>query len=197
LKRIGSKPNCPKNHSRGRKETPVSNFAGKLPVNYDIGRKSISMPDLLHLYISPAHNYFGHHGQPPGDAPMVESDHLECVAGHGIRNDRFFDFKDDYKGQITFFSREVYDDLCNILHIHDKPPSVFRRNVIISGIDLATWFNSQFELQGIQFQGRGECTPCYWMDHAFGPGAEEALQGRGGLRAVILTDGMLRKTPAP
>lgn len=30
------------------------------------------------------------------------------------------------------------------------------------------------------------------MDRAFGPGAELALQGRGGLRARILNDGVLR-----
>jgi len=128
----------------------------------------------------------------PGDAPMLERERLECVAGRGIREDRFFDFKQNYKGQITFFSGEVYEDLCNLLHISDKPSSVFRRNVITSGIDLAGWFDTEFEVQGVRFRGRGECTPCYWMDRAFGPGAEEALKGRGGLRAVILTDGVLR-----
>ena len=150
------------------------------------------MLKLLHLYLSPSHNYFGHHGTMPGDAPMLERERLECVAGRGIREDRFFDFKQNYKGQITFFSGEVYEDLCNLLHISDKPSSVFRRNVITSGIDLAGWFDAEFEVQGVRFRGRGECTPCYWMDRAFGPGAEQALKGRGGLRAVILTDGVLR-----
>jgi MOSC domain-containing protein YiiM len=39
-----------------------------------------------------------------------------------------------------------------------------------------------------------ECRPCYWMDRAFAPGAYEFLKGRGGLRAKILCDGMLRST---
>jgi hypothetical protein len=34
-----------------------------------------------------------------------------------------------------------------------------------------------------------------WMDEAFGPGAEQFLQGRGGLRAQILTDGELCVEP--
>jgi len=155
------------------------------------------MLELLHLYISPSHNFFGHHGQEPGDAPMVERDGLECVAGRGIKDDRFFDFKENYKGQITFFSQEVYEDLCKVLQIYDKPPSVFRRNVITSGVDLRAWFDAEFELQGVRFRGMGECTPCYWMDQAFGPGAEKALEGRGGLRAQILTDGVLRAGAAP
>ena len=43
---------------------------------------------------------------------MIEVPMIECVAGRGIRGDRYFDFKNDYKGQITFFSLEVFDELC-------------------------------------------------------------------------------------
>ena len=58
------------------------------------------------LFLSPAHNYFGHHGAPAGATPVVEADTLECVAGRGVRGDRFFDYRPDYAGQITFFSAE-------------------------------------------------------------------------------------------
>ena len=47
-------------------------------------------------------------------------------------------------------------------------------------------------MQGFVFRGREECRPCYWMDQSFGPGAEAALRGRGGLRAEIVTGGTLR-----
>ena len=50
----------------------------------------------------------------------------------------------------------------------------------------------EFEIQGVRFLGTGECSPCHWQNEAFAPGAEDALQGRGGLRAKILSDGMLR-----
>ena len=148
---------------------------------------------ILHLYISPSHNYFGHHGLPPGEAPMVEMNRIECVAGRGIRNDRFFDFKENYKGQITFFSAEVYERLLAEFGLpkEEKPPSVFRRNVILGGVDLNEWIGVPFEIGGVQFQGTGECTPCYWMDEAVCPGAERWLKGLGGLRAQILTDGIL------
>ena len=36
---------------------------------------------------------------------------FEWVAGPGIRGDRFFDYKKDYKGQITFFAMEVLEAL--------------------------------------------------------------------------------------
>jgi MOSC domain-containing protein YiiM len=116
------------------------------------------------------------------------------VAGRGIRGDRYFDYRADFKGQITFFAEEVYHGLRRALGIWDKPPSVFRRNVITRGVDLNDLIGRTFEVQGVRFLGVESCKPCYWMDAAFGPGAEAALAGRGGLRARILTDGVLRVT---
>lgn len=147
---------------------------------------------IEYLYLSPGHNYFGHHGKPAGDNQTIEVREVECVAGKGIVGDRFFDYKEDYKGQITFFSLETYQRLCQQLDVHDKSPAVFRRNVVVSGVDLNSLIGKTFELQGITFQGSEEARPCYWMDQAFAPGAEEALRGHGGLRARILTNGTLK-----
>jgi MOSC domain-containing protein YiiM len=123
---------------------------------------------------------------------MVEVPILACAAGRGIRGDRYFDFKDDYKGQITFFSQEVFDELCGALQIQNSSPALARRNVIASCADLNQLIDQDFEIQGIRFHGMEECRPCYWMDRAFAPGAHEFLKGRGGLRAKILSDGELR-----
>jgi MOSC domain-containing protein YiiM len=145
-----------------------------------------------HLYISPGHNFFGHHGQSAGTNESIECDEIRCIADRGIEGDRFLDFKPNYKGQITFFAREIFDELCARFDVRDKPPSAFRRNVITSGVDLNSLIGTEFEIQGVSFLGMAECSPCAWQDQAFAPGTEEALQGRGGLRAKILTDGVLR-----
>jgi MOSC domain-containing protein YiiM len=146
---------------------------------------------IKHLYISPGHNFFGHHGQPAGTHPVVEVGTVRCVASRGLEGDRFFDFKPDYKGQVTFFANEVYEELCARFDVWDVPPSAFRRNVITAGVDLNELVAREFEVCGVRFLGTGECTPCHWMDRAFAAGAESALAGRGGLRAKILTDGTL------
>jgi MOSC domain-containing protein YiiM len=148
---------------------------------------------LLHLYISPEHNFFGHHGQPPGEAAMIELDTVECVKGKGLVGDRFFGYKEDYKGQVTFFAHEVYERMCEQFQIIGLPPSVFRRNLITKGVNLNSLIGQEFEIQGVRFLGTQESTPCYWMNQAFAEGAEEALKGYGGLRAKILSDGVLRK----
>jgi MOSC domain-containing protein YiiM len=154
----------------------------------------MSAMEICHLFISTGHNFVGHHGREPDTHPMIETSEIECVAGHGIRGDRYFDFKDDYKGQITFFSLEVFDELCSALQIQPASPALARRNVIIRGVDLNELIEQEFEVQGVGFLGTEECRPCYWMDRVFALGAQEFLKGRGGLRARILSDGSLRST---
>jgi hypothetical protein len=147
---------------------------------------------IRQIFISPGHNYFGHHGRPPDQYPLLEQTRIECIAGHGIRGDRFFDYRENYRGQITFFAQEIFDGLCAAFpHVVNKSPSVLRRNVIVSGIDLNKLIGQTFELQGVRFRGMCECRPCYWMEQAFCSGAEAWLKGNGGLRAQILSDGFI------
>jgi len=148
---------------------------------------------IRHVYISPGHNYMGRHGLPPNEHPIIELDTVECVAGAGLVGDRYFNHKENYKGQITFFSWEVHAQLCNNSREPAVAPSVYRRNVIVEGVDLCQLIGQRFQLQGLTFEGVEECKPCYWMDRALAPGAEEAMRGRGGLRARILTTGILRR----
>src|SRR5437867_7284124 len=109
---------------------------------------SLGAVEICHLYISPGHNFVGHYGHEPDDYPMIEVAMIECVAGCGIRGDRYFDFKDDYKGQITFFSLDVLEELCAALQIHGSSPALARRNVITRGVDLNQLIGEDFEIQG-------------------------------------------------
>ena len=150
------------------------------------------MNQECHLFISPGHNYVGHHGQPAGEHPIVAVGQIECIAGRGIRGDRFFDYQPDYKGQITFFAMEVIEALARELTLAGVRPEFTRRNVFTRGADLSTLIGVEFEIQGARFAGTEECRPCYWMNNAFRDARVEAwLRGRGGLRARILTDGVL------
>lgn len=145
-----------------------------------------------HLFISPGHNFFGHHGQPAGERPIIAVEQIECVAGRGIRGDRFFDYKENYKGQITFFSMEVLEALRRELDLPAVQPQATRRNAFVRGADLNDLIGKRFEVQGVWFEGVEESKPCCWMNAALGPGAEEWLRCRAGLRCRILTDGILK-----
>jgi MOSC domain-containing protein YiiM len=148
---------------------------------------------IEHLFVTPGHNFFGHHGGPAGAHEIVAVDAVECVAGRGIRGDRFFDYKEEYKGQITFFAMEVFDALSRELNLPEARPAATRRNVFTRGVNLNALVGSEFEIQEVRFAGVEECHPCYWMDGALVPGAEAWMKGRGGLRARILSDGWLRR----
>ena len=118
---------------------------------------------------------------------------VECVAGRGLRGDRYFDYKEDFKGQITFFAMEVLEGLRVELNRPNAQPQATRRNAFVRGVDLPSLIGQEFEVQGVRFVGVEESSPCDWMNSALGPGAKEWLHGRGGLRCRILTDGVLRR----
>lgn len=150
-------------------------------------------PRILQLFTSPGHNYVGHHGKPASGNPIIEQESIELVAGRGIRGDRFFDWKEDFKGQITFLDQTVVEAVRGHAGNPGLPASTFRRNVVIEGLDLNSLIGRRFELGGIELEGSEECRPCYWMDEACGtPGTEDLMRGRGGLRCRIRSSGTLR-----
>jgi MOSC domain-containing protein YiiM len=146
---------------------------------------------IRQIFISEGHNYFGHHGRAPDDHPLIEVPKIECVAGRGIRGDRFYDYRDNYKGQITFFSFEVFAKLAEHFGLTNKSAGAVRRNVVVSGIELNDLIGEEFSIQGVRLRGTAHCRPCYWLDQAIAPGAEQFLEGNGGLRAQILSDGVI------
>ncbi|ADE53882.1 MOSC domain-containing protein [Coraliomargarita akajimensis] len=155
-------------------------------------------PDLNRLrvkaiYISKGHDFVGRHGKGRLNHGIQQVDTIECVAGSGLVGDRYFNHKEDFKGQITFFDWTTYQRIQRDFDLPNLDATIFRRNVLTVGLDLNTLIGKRFTLQGIEFEGSEECRPCYWMDEATGKkGVEQALKGFGGLRARILSSGMLR-----
>jgi MOSC domain-containing protein YiiM len=155
-----------------------------------------SAVQIRHIYVSPGHNFFGHHGRPPGEHPAHDVPTVRCRAGFGLEGDRFFGYRPDYNGQVTFFSWETYEALKRELGVPDLAAGAFRRNVMVEGVHLNSLAGSRFTLGGVEFEGMTEAKPCEWMNRAVAPGAETWLRGRGGLRAKIRSDGVLRRGPA-
>lgn len=147
---------------------------------------------IRRIFISPGHNFFGRFGQPPGGHATVELRAVRVRAGRGLEGDRFYGYRPDYNGQVTFFAWETFAAAQREFAVPALRADAFRRNVIVEGIHLPELIGARFTLGGIEFEGMGEAKPCHWMNSAVAPGAEEWLRGRGGLRAKILTDGELR-----
>ena len=71
----------------------------------------------------------------------------------GIRGDRFYDYRDNYKGQITFFSFEVFERLVSHFGLTNSSPGALRRNVVVSGVDLNDLIGQEFSIQGVRLRG--------------------------------------------
>jgi hypothetical protein len=150
---------------------------------------------VRHIFVSPGHNFFGRFGGPPGAHTATDVASVLCRAGLGLEGDRFFGYRPDYNGQITFFSWEIVEGLRRAFGVPELSADVVRRNVVIEGVHLNDLIGVRFRLGGIEFEGMGEARPCAWMNGAVAPGAEGWLRGRGGLRAKIRSDGVLVRGP--
>jgi molybdopterin synthase catalytic subunit len=161
------------------------------------GRAGEGIPEwqaeLLEIWISEGNDFRGRHEQGRLDHGIRGVSEVECVAGMGLRGDRYFGYKPDFKGQVTFFDAAAVQAVRDRFSQPELSGSLFRRNLIVRGVDLAEWVGKRFRFQGVEFEASEECKPCYWMDEAVAPGAEEFLKAnfRGGLRARILSDGVL------
>lgn len=147
--------------------------------------------NIKNIYISQGHNYFGRYGKGSLNYSIIEKSSVELHAAKGIVGDRFYDYEPDYKGQITFFDWQVYLAVSEEFSEHEFTPQSFRRNIILDGIDLNCLIGKRFTINGVEFVGMCECSPCFWMDEACGEGTHQSLIGRGGLRARIINDGEL------
>ncbi len=151
---------------------------------------------IHHIFISPGHNYFGNRTQTPGPHPTLDVAAAEVKAGLGLVGDRFYGKGENFDGHITFFAWEVFQALQAEFAKPAATPVVFRRNVISEGVNLNQLIGQEFMLDGIRFRGTKHCAPCRWMDIGFAPGALKFLHGRGGLRAQVLSDGVLHRGKA-
>ncbi len=148
---------------------------------------------LENIYISAQSNYWSHPKGEPGSAATLTPSSVDCVAGSGLVGDRFFNFKENYKGQVTLISKDNLDRLQEFLKL-EFDPQVLRRNLLVSGIDPLSLIGKQFQVGEMLFEGKVDCTPCFWMDLVIGEGAYQWLQehNAGGLRAAVINSGTIQ-----
>lgn len=70
-------------------------------------------------------------------------------------------------------------------------PSVLRRNIAVSGLNLLALRKVRFRVGKAVLQGTGPCAPCSRMHDALGPGGYNAMRGHGGITAEVIEPGSL------
>ncbi|WP_417769681.1 MOSC domain-containing protein [Stappia sp.] len=70
-------------------------------------------------------------------------------------------------------------------------PALLRRNVVVSGINLAALRHRDFRLGAARLRITGPCAPCSRMETAIGFGGYNAMRGHGGFYAEVLAPGQV------
>jgi len=67
-----------------------------------------------------------------------------------------------------------------------------RRNLVVSGVPLASWRGTRFRIGTVELVGMRLCAPCKYLIRTTGQAAAfDALVGRGGLRARVEQPGRI------
>ena len=70
-------------------------------------------------------------------------------------------------------------------------PHQLRRNLVISGINLAGLRKRRVRIGSVVLLVEGPCPPCSRMEETFGPGGYNAVRGHGGWYASVVTPGRI------
>ncbi|MCB5197713.1 MOSC domain-containing protein [Loktanella sp. TSTF-M6] len=70
-------------------------------------------------------------------------------------------------------------------------PETLRRNLVVSGINLAALRNGQLRIGDVILMIEGPCPPCSRMEEYLGHGGYNAVRGHGGWYASVVTPGAI------
>jgi hypothetical protein len=138
-------------------------------------------------------------------APMQSCSEAKAVPGRGIEGDRYFVGKGFYSGKPSYGGREV-----TLIEIEAVEALFYgvtnaegkrlgikvaagdaRRNIVTSGVPLNHLTDREFWIGTLLMRGTRLCEPCKRLDDLTQPGVMSGLIHRGGLRAEILSEGVI------
>lgn len=142
--------------------------------------------NVVSIHIAPA----------PGNA-MQSVDEVHAVPGHGLEGDRYFNrsgtfWKDEPDYELTLIESEAFEGMKQESQL-DLAPSEGRRNIVTRGVPLNHLVGHEFRLGAVTVRGIRLCEPCNHLAKVSArPGILSGLIHRGGLRAQILSDGIIK-----
>lgn len=96
------------------------------------------------------------------------------------------------KRAVTLMQHEHLDDIASFLGRDILPPPVLRRNLLVSGLNLAGLKGRKVAVGDTVVRITTVCAPCSRMEEALGHGGYAAVRGHGGWCAEVLSPGMVQ-----
>lgn len=136
------------------------------------------------------------HIAPAAKAPTQGVEQVEAIPGAGLVGDRYFlkqgtFFKPEPDFELTLIEAEAIEAAQREYKV-SLPAGEARRNVVTRGVPLNHLVGREFVIGRVKIRGIRLCEPCGHLEALTGLPVIKALRHRGGLRAQILTQGVIR-----
>ncbi len=124
--------------------------------------------------------------------PARAVDAAHALAGRGLEGDRHVSGRGTFPSGLPGSALTLVE--AEVCESFEPPlaPSEHRRNVLTRGVELNRLVGHEFMLGGVRCRGMRLCEPCTVVQRYAGRPVLRELVHRGGLRADILEDGLIR-----
>ena len=128
--------------------------------------------------------------RPDTRTPMQVVTEVEARQGAGLTGDRFKAMRKTR--EVSLIQQEHIDAVAGFMGLDVIDPSVLRRNIVVSGINLLALKNKEFYVGEVRMAWTDLAQPCSKMEAALGEGGYNAMRGHGGVLARLLSTGIIR-----
>lgn len=123
---------------------------------------------------------------------ITRTEQVELVTNGGIAGEHHFQENSPSHRQVTLIQYEHLPVIAALLQRQEVDPAALRRNIAVSGINIASLRTQQFSIGGAVLQGTGDCVPCALMEKTLGTGGYEAMVAHGGITTVVVEGGAVK-----
>ena len=129
-----------------------------------------------------------------GDIKSLNS--VIAIKGEGLEGDKITS-KKSKKRQVTLMQKEHISVILSLAQEKDKNrikniQYYFKRNLLISYCNIQNLKGKIFTIGGAKFLGTGDCKPCKKIENLLGRKMLDAMQGMGGITAVVEETGRIK-----
>ena len=129
-------------------------------------------------------------------AAMQAVDHVRAIPGVGLEGDRYAlktgtFYKPQPEFELTLIEAEAIEAILREYKLVMNAGEA-RRNVVTRGVPLNHLVGREFSIGPVKVRGIRLCEPCSHLEAITGLPVIKGLRHRGGLRAQILTESVIR-----
>ena len=123
---------------------------------------------------------------------MIGLEEVQINLETGLEGDRFKGRTGNPR-QVTLIQQEHLAVIAGCLGRDSLEPSLLRRNIVVSGINLLALKDKYFRIGDALLEFTGLCHPCSKMERQLGEGGYNAMRGHGGITARVCEAGPVRR----